>query len=243
MKFKPLASSSSGNAYIIDDGTSRLLVECGVPYRRLQKLVKFSLSGLCGCLVSHEHKDHSKCAGELVKNGVPVYMTEGTAEALELDGAETFQRADVAERTYHDIRVGTFDIHPFATFHDSREPVGFLIRSRVDGDRLLFATDTVNLRYRVDGLNLVAIECNYNEEILSQSTHLPAKVIKRIRNSHMEVGRAIDFLRRLDLSRCRCIYLLHLSDRCSNEGVMVGMVEHACPGVRVVACPKVTGGK
>lgn len=239
MKFKPLASSSAGNAYIVDDGVSRLLVECGVPYRRLKKLTGFDTTSFCGCVMSHEHKDHAKCYADLIKNGVQVYATEGTADALECETITPFQRLEDADkRRYRSASIGSFDVLPFATFHDAAEPVGFLIRSRTDGDRLLFATDTVNLRYQIEGLDLVAIECNYDDEILGRSTHMPPKVVKRIRNSHMEVSRTCEYLKRLDLSRCRCVYLLHLSDVCSNEGRMVGMVEYACPGVRVAACPK-----
>ena len=43
------------------------------------------------------------------------------------------------------VTLGSFDILPFPTFHDAAEPMGFLIRSRTDGDKLVFATDTVNL--------------------------------------------------------------------------------------------------
>lgn len=239
MRFKPLASSSAGNAYIVDDGVSRLLVECGVPYRRLKKLTGFDTTSFCGCVMTHEHRDHAKCYEDLIKNGVQVYASDGTAVALGCEAITPFQRAEMERiRRYHSVSIGTFDVKPFATFHDAAEPVGFLIRSRTDGDRLLFATDTVNLRYQIDRLDLIAIECNYDDEILGRTTHMPAKVVKRIRNSHMEVGRVCDYLKRLDLSRCRCVYLLHLSDACSNEGRMVGEVEYACPGVRVVACPK-----
>lgn len=85
MIFTPLASSSHGNAYLLEDGASRILIECGVPYRRLQKLLGFATSKLDGCLLSHEHKDHARCHLDLLKNGVPVYASEGTAEALECE--------------------------------------------------------------------------------------------------------------------------------------------------------------
>lgn len=231
MNFIPLASSSHGNAYIVDDGASRILIECGVSFQKLRKLTGFGLSGIQGCLLSHEHKDHAKCYLELIKSGIPVYASEGTAEALECDLIAT-----VADREV--FTVGTFDVLPFPTFHDAAEPVGYLVRSRVDGEKLMFATDTVNLGYEFPGLSLVALECNYDEDILARSTHMPPKVVHRIRNSHMDLYRACAYLRKLDLSVCRRVYLLHLSDACSNEGLMVGMVEEVCKGVEVVACPK-----
>lgn len=236
MNFESLASSSAGNAYIVSDKETRILVECGVPYRRLQRLTGFDTSSFAGCILSHEHGDHAKCHADLIKNGVSVYATEGTAGKLECDGIRTFQRKDGNQ--YHSVLIGTLEVLPFRTWHDACEPVGFLIRSHVDGERMLFATDTVALAYRVDNLDYIAIECNFEDEILSRATHIPDKVVKRIRNNHMEVMRLCEYLKSLDLRRCKQVYLLHLSDACSNESAMVGLVEYACPGVQVKACPK-----
>lgn len=237
MIFTPLASSSHGNAYLLEDGASRILIECGVPYRRLQKLLGFSTSKLDGCLLSHEHKDHARCHLELLKDGVPVYASEGTAEALECKLLSRLPYTET-EDGYQELAVGGFDVLPFPTFHDAAEPVGYLVRSRADGEKLMFATDTVNLGYRFKGLNLVALECNYSEDILARATHLPEKVVHRIQNSHMEVGRACAYLGRMERSGLRRIYLLHLSDACSNEGLFVDLVERVCPGIQVVACAK-----
>ena len=61
----------------------------------------------------------------------------------------------------------------------------------------------------------------------------------RITNSHMELSRLCGWLSSLDLSQCRELYLLHLSDSCSNEGRFVDEVERCVPKhVRVTACPK-----
>lgn len=84
------------------------------------------------------------------------------------------------------MSFGTLDVLPFATFHDAAEPFGFLIRSRVDGEKLVFATDTVNLAYEFPGVNIVALECNYDDEILCRASRLPEKVRHRIRNSHIQ---------------------------------------------------------
>lgn len=235
MIFTPLASSSAGNAYLVEDGETRLLLECGLTYKKLQKALGFSVSGLSACLVTHEHKDHSKCHKDLLKSGIPVYASPGTADALDCREIHTLPHS---ERGYTAFSIGTFDVLPFATFHDAAEPVGFLIRSRTDGDKLMFATDTVNLGYRFPGLTVLALECNYAEELIARNRKLPEKVRRRIVNCHMEVHRACDYLGGLDLSGVRMIYLLHLSDSSADEGLFVDLVERACPGVKVVACPK-----
>ena len=232
MRFESLASSSHGNAYIVSDGETRILLECGLSKRKLQKLADFSLATLNGCLVSHEHKDHSQCAANLIADGIPVYMSLGTALALGLEEAELME---------HGVQfaVGTMDIVPFRTYHDAREPLGFLIRSREDGDVLAFATDTVNLAYRFPGVTMLALEANYDEAILERCQRMPEKVKKRIRNSHMEIDKLCNYLRSADLSSLREVYLLHLSDATSHEGHFINKVFRAVPrGVKVTACPR-----
>ena len=232
MRFESLASSSHGNAYIVSDSDTRILLECGVSHKQLQKLLSFSLSDIKACLVSHEHKDHARCVDELIRRGMAVYMSYGTAKALENDSVTLIEHME-------QFSVGSLDIVPFATFHDSAEPLGFLIKSRIDGDVLAFATDTVNLRYKFPGLNILAIEANYDRAILDRCERLPDKVRHRITNSHMEIDTLCDYLRSLDLSECREIYLLHLSDAMSNEGKFLWKVNDAVPkGIDVKSCAK-----
>ena len=232
MRFESLASSSSGNAYVVSDTDTRILLECGVSHSKLQKLSGFKLSEFQACLVSHEHKDHAKAVEELISRGMAVYMSPGTAEALETEGAELIE-----DRTQ--FNVGSLDIVPFTTFHDAKEPLGFLIKSRVDGDVLAFATDTVNLRYKFPGLNILAIEANYDKQILNRCEKMPEKVRYRITNSHMEIDTLCDYLRSLDLSACREIHLLHLSDATSHEGHFINKVARAVPkGIEITACKK-----
>ena len=232
MRFEALASSSAGNAYIVSDNDTRILLECGVSHKQLQKLSGFSLSEFQACLVSHEHKDHAKAVADLIGRGMAVYMSPGTAEVLETEGAELIEHMG-------QFNVGSLDIVPFTTFHDAREPLGFLIKSRVDGDVLAFATDTVNLRYKFPGLNILAIEANYDKNILERCEKMPEKVRYRITNSHMEIDTLCDYLRSLDLSQCREIHLLHLSDATSHEGHFINKVARAVPrGIEITACKK-----
>ena len=232
MKFEALASSSAGNAYVVSDNDTRILLECGVSHKKLQKLSGFSLSEFQACLVSHEHKDHAKSVAELISRGMAVYMSQGTAEAMETDAVQLIESME-------QFNVGSLDIVPFTTFHDAKEPLGFLIKSRVDGDVLAFATDTVNLRYKFPGLNILAIEANYDKNILERCERMPEKVRYRIANAHMEIDTLCDYLRSLDLSACREIHLLHLSDATSHEGHFINKVARAVPpGIEITACKK-----
>ena len=232
MTFTSLASSSHGNAYIVDDGCTRLLLECGLSFRRLKQLAGFGVSRLSAVLISHEHKDHSRCAADLIKAGLPVYMSEGTADELELEGAGI-----IADR--EQFSVGTMQVVPFRVFHDAADPLGFLIKSEVDGDVLVMATDTVSLAYRFPGASIMALEANYDAEILSKCDRIPDKVRRRITNSHMEINTLCDYLSTLDLANCREIWLLHLSDATSRErDFMQKIAKVVPPWCKVAVCPK-----
>lgn len=232
MTFTSLASSSHGNCYVVSDGETAILLECGISFRRIKKGLEFDLSAIRACLVSHEHKDHAKSVMDLIKSGVEVFASEGTAEALDCALITPVEAGA-------QFRVGSLEIMPFATFHDAAEPLGFLVYSRADGERLAFATDTVNLGYQFPKVNLLALEANYDKDILARCERMPDKVKKRVANSHMEIGTLCRYLQGADLSACREIYLLHLSDASANEGDFVRRVRAVVPGyVRVTACQK-----
>ena len=237
MIFQSLASSSSGNAYFVGDGKTHILIECGLSHKKLQQLAGFQLTALDGCLVSHEHKDHCHCVEKILASGIPVYLSQGTAMALDLP--EKLLDLATEMEAGQQFTVGTIDVMPFSTFHDAQEPLGFVMQSQVDGDIFAFATDTVNLPYNFPGLNLLAVEANFQQDILDRSERMPEKTKHRVSNTHMEIDKLCQCLRRMDLSRCREIWLLHLSSGMSHEGHFINKVARAVPRhVRVSVCPK-----
>lgn len=237
MIFTPIASSSHGNAYLVTDGDSRILLECGIPFKRLQAALDYRAQELDGCLITHEHKDHAGHVAQLIKRGVPVYATPGTVEALGLEGVTPLLMLQ-GNILGAPLKLGSFVVIPFRVFHDAAEPVGYLLRDS-SGEKLVFATDTVNMAYQFPGVQIFAVEANYEDEILSRNTRMPESVVKRVQNSHMEIHRLCELLAKQDLSACREIWLLHLSDASSNEGLFVDLVERAVgPGINVRAAPK-----
>ena len=88
MIFQSLASSSSGNAYLVSDGQTHILIECGLSHKKLQQACGFKLTSLDAVLISHEHKDHSQCVDKLLSSGIPVYLS-GNDEVLGKGAAVT----------------------------------------------------------------------------------------------------------------------------------------------------------
>ncbi len=210
----PLASGSRGNCYHITDGSTPLLLECGIPFRVIQKGLNFKVSEIAGCLVSHEHQDHCKAIRDMMKAGIDCYMSQGTAEALGLSG----HRVHIIKARQR-FRIGTWTILPFETQHDAAEPLGFLLANQ-DGERLLYATDTYFIRYRFRGLTHIAVECNYSLDILKRNVEaglVPKEQKSRILKSHFSLGNVKGFLKANDLSKVQEIWLLHLSGQNSCE--------------------------
>lgn len=93
--------------------------------------------------------------------------------------------------------------------------------------------------YRFPGVTILAVEANFDHDRLWRCEKLPEKTKHRIENTHMEIGRLLDALKQMDLSRCREIYLLHLSSSSSNEYEFVDKVRRQVPpSARVTACRK-----
>lgn len=237
MRFEALASGSHGNAYLLDDGMTRILIECGLAHKKLQEKCGFKTSHLNGVLVSHEHRDHAMCVEKLIASGVEVWMSSGTAEALELP-EPVLELANGMEAGIG-FTIGTMHILPFRVFHDALEPLGFCVQSEVDGDIFAYAIDTVNIPYRFPGVNILAVEANHDKEILARCERMPEKVRHRVSNTHMEIEMLCKCLKRMDLRSCREIHLMHLSDATSHEGHFINKVARCVPGhVRVIACAR-----
>lgn len=55
VEMKVLASGSSGNCYIVSDGSSKILLDAGIPIKRIREGTGFQLSQVAGALISHCH--------------------------------------------------------------------------------------------------------------------------------------------------------------------------------------------
>ena len=216
MDIQVLASSSSGNCYRISDGTTSLLLECGIPIKEIQKGLGYRLSDVAACLITHEHKDHCKAVKDLLRAGIDVYMSFGTLKALGLDGHRIH-----TVKTSIQFKVGTFWIMPFKTEHDAAEPIGFLIHSASTLEKLVFITDSYYCKYNFMKLNYIMVECNYAMDILKSNIEaglVPESLKNRLIESHFSLDNVKEFLKANDLSQVKEIYLLHLSSGNSDAG-------------------------
>jgi len=210
MVLKCLGSSSSGNCYILHSLRSDevLIIEAGIPMLEVKKALKFKISNIKGCLVSHRHNDHAKYICDYLKSGITVLALP-----------DVFESKGIANRAFckeiepmRGYKVGGFKILPLSVVHDV-PCVGFIIEHDEIG-KLLFITDTMMLEYRLPKLNHIMLEANYDDAILQYNIDnaiVPAGMRERLLHSHMELQTAKGILRCNDLSAVNEVVLLHLS--------------------------------
>ena len=216
MIMRCLASGSSSNSYLLQSSEGEtLIIECGIDIKEIKKALNFNFSKVVGCIITHEHKDHSKETFKLMMLGVNIYMSLGTMKAVTDIPERLLSKRNVLEemKTY---KIGSFTIIPFGVKHDALEPLGFLIMHPECGT-ILFATDTYYIPYNFKDFDIhhVMVECNYSKEILRQNNQL-AKLQDRIMQSHFELEDVKEFFLANQFTELRDVILLHLSNANSN---------------------------
>jgi len=219
MKCQVLASGSKGNSYILHSQTGSLLLEAGIHWKQILQGLNYNLSNVVGCLITHEHLDHSKAINEVLTSGIDVYTSKGTAEALNV---KHYRLNTVKSKDQ--FQIGDFLVLAFDTEHDAEEPLGYLIQYVPTKEKLLFLTDSFYSRYKFKGLKYICIECNYIKETLDKNIeegHISMEMKPRLLQSHFSLENVKKFLQANDLSQCQEIILLHLSSINANAEQMI----------------------
>lgn len=240
MKIEVLGTGSSGNCYKVEIGTATLLLECGLPFKVIQRKLNFKVSDIDACLITHEHMDHAKAVKDLMKAGVDCYMTKGTAEALEVSGhrLNTFYKSPDRRWQYNFKLLKDLIILPFEAVHDVSEPVSYFIKTKDDKESLVFVTDTAYLKYKIPDCDCLMIECNYVKEKLDKRArfgNINMALRNRIVKNHLSLESLVEALKESDLKTCKKIYLMHLSDGNSDEELIKRTIQETT-GVEVVVC-------
>lgn len=205
MDIKVIASGSSGNAYIIWDGKTRLLLDAGISFKRIQVGCGFRTSSIDACLVTHRHGDHAAAIPKLLQRGMTVYSNADVAGIY--PGVQSVE----ARKEFH---VGTLRILPFEAEHDI-PCYGYQVASEETGEKLVYITDSAYVKYTFSGLTHIMIEANYAQEIIidnARKERIPLYLAERVIETHMSIETLLELLRANNMSKVRQIYLLHLSD-------------------------------
>ena len=187
MRLITLGSGSSGNCYVLTNGTEALILDAGLPFMAVKIALKFQTRQIKGVIVTHRHGDHASYIGDYAGTGIPVW-TPYMAESLRQK--QTF---------------GRFKVASFECIHDV-PCVGYLIE-HPDIGRMLYATDTEYVKYRFKGLQTMLIEANYSDELANRRE---AKY-RHVLTGHMSIGTALDCIAANATDALRNVILCHLS--------------------------------
>lgn len=179
--------------------------------------------------------DHAKYAKEYIKAGIPVGMSQGTANALHLDS--------MIIRSGYWYKFGGFDVTTFRTEHDCAEPLGFLIE-HPDMGKLLFITDSAFVRpnFKKQSVNHIMCEANYSEaiinDLLSKGLIDQARANRTFR-THMSIETCKEFVKANKTASLDSVTLLHLSDGNSDTKQFLSEIQEvAGSDVRVTVADK-----
>ena len=221
-------SGSSGNCYIIRTSCDFLIVDLGVRFRDVLKMIDYrnGLDMLRGCLVTHVHMDHSAYIREARSYRVPVYSCR--------EVADRYPGVSVLEHG-HRYRIGRFTVMPLNVPHNA-ENYAYVIDHPETG-RILFATDLVRFPYTVRNIDTVMIEANYSDGMLVDRLCSGEDVRSRPYN-HMSVDAAEATLVRLYGPQMKRVVLIHLSDGNSDERAFLEQIGAALPSCKVYAAER-----
>ena len=179
VRVQSLASGSSGNAYLIQSGSSTVLIDCGIGIRELQRFLaswEITADELAGVLITHEHGDHVRSLDQLLRRGAPVYTTHGTADALGL-AHDRYVRIWWSQP----FTVGSLDVTPIQTSHDAAEPCGLMIQT--SGIGIAVITDlgetTPATAEFASHADLLILESNHCHHMLRSGPY-PAHLKRRV---------------------------------------------------------------
>lgn len=218
MRFACLGSGSRGNAWVVEAGQTRIMLDCGFTVREtVARLARLNLnaSDLAAIVVTHEHLDHVGGVAALARKfALPVWLTHGT-----FSGSRAQFRNDQSIHLFDSharFSIGALDIEPFPVPHDSREPSQFVFG---DGARRLgVLTDvgctTPHIEAMLQGCHALVLECNHDVRMLREGPY-PRGLKQRVggRLGHLDNVTAARLLERLSSGLLQHVVAAHLSEK------------------------------
>jgi phosphoribosyl 1,2-cyclic phosphodiesterase len=171
MIFCSLYSGSSGNSIFVSSGSSRILIDAGLPGKSIEEALRNigeNPLDLDGIFVTHEHSDHSKGLGVLSrKYDIPIYANELTWESLNgIIGKVKEENVKIINKNGTSIK--DLDINCFSLPHDAINPIGYSINHK--DKRVCIATDlgffSSEVKSNISDADVLLLESNHDIEML-----------------------------------------------------------------------------
>lgn len=223
LQFTTLGSGSAGNAALVQDGRTRLLLDAGLSGKQIRlRLGALGVdpASLDGILITHEHIDHCGALAVFCKKyEVPIVCNTLTAEVLRRETMAHYTNWRIFH-TGRTFSIGSIEVESFSVPHDAVDPVGFLISS---GSGALGVLTDMGYATKlaldcVRQAHTLLIETNHDEKLLQEDSKRPWSVKQRIlsRHGHLSNHAAAEVARQLaEQGAIRRFVLGHLSRDCN----------------------------
>jgi len=227
LRLHVLTSGSRGNASIVEnsDTGSALLIDCGICKRDFFERCTdagFDPMRLEAILVTHEHIDHTKGLGVVLRGlaklgsfppvfaSAPVRQASGEISSLQhVFDVQSFKAGD-------ELLLAGLRIHPFQTSHDAADSFGFRVEDS-HGDALGYMTDTGTVTseafHFLKDCRVLALESNHDSGMLQNGPY-PYMLKKRIASDrgHLSNTQATDALESLLSNKLELVVAMHISE-------------------------------
>ncbi len=226
MRFASLGSGSAGNCMVVEQASTRLLLDCGFGEREtINRLQIRSLTpdDITGILITHEHDDHAKGAFKLAARfNIPIWLSYGTRKMTERYLPKKIQPIINVIDSHTSFTIQDIQVTPYPVPHDAREPTQFTF---TDGQyKLGVLTDaggsTPHIEQTLSGCDALVLECNHDVSMLESGPYSYA-LKKRVGGNlgHLDNTAAARLLAKLDNSKLKHIVAAHLSVKNNTEAL------------------------
>jgi phosphoribosyl 1,2-cyclic phosphodiesterase len=214
VRFASLGSGSKGNATLIDNGSTCVVIDLGFTIKEtVRRLSRLGLmpQDVDAILVTHEHADHIHgVAGFARKFGTPVYLTPGTYRRKQMGELPFLNKINC----HSSFEVGSLSITPVTVPHDAKEPCQYLVSSK--GITIGILTDlghiTPHVRDKYSECDALLLECNHDVTMLQDGSY-PYQLKQRVAGDygHLNNVQAAELLDTINLERLRHLIISHIS--------------------------------
>ena len=216
--FCSLYSGSNGNSLFVETDKTKILIDAGESAKKISTALSLygaDINDIDAMLITHEHSDHVKSLGTIVKKyNIPVYANEKTWNAMPQQKEKIPVELQNSFKNDAFFELHDLSIYPFSIPHDAADPCGFNIY--YDNKKITVATDighiTDTIFKNIENSSFALLESNYDLNAL-QCSKYPFSLKRRISgpNGHLSNTDSGKLISKLISSGLTSVMLGHLS--------------------------------
>ena len=220
MRFMTIASGSSGNCIYVGSDNTHILIDAGVSKKKIcegLKAADLDISDISAVFITHEHIDHVKGAGVLMRGSeIPFYGTSSTLKAMGYNkslGPLSSDRMCTIDK-HSPVYIGDLCIEACHISHDASDPVAYTVSG--EKEKAGVVTDLGDFDEEIvehmSGCDVFLAEANHDIRMLETGPY-PYALKRRILGDrgHLSNEASGDLINALLNDHIKAVFLGHLS--------------------------------